>query len=608
MKIFKSLLILVLLCSAVLLPLSMRLATGQATNTGWVRLVHAAENIGPVDIYINGAPLINGLAFHAVIDYLNLPTGEYRVVIRRAGDPITARPVLDDAFTLEANHSLTVLAYAGEDRQNLRLAVLQDDRSTLDAGTARISAFLAAPDSSGVDIIFHETGGALMQGIAPEVPQGTVNVPAGLYDLDLISQLEAVRNLMQMPEIALKGGTEYLVVFTLWFNQATQQTEYRALWLEAAPIPEPTSSQVSFVHAAPGVPPLDIYVNGNLNAASFDFGDASVYMALPPYEHTISIFEAGFDEEPILEWTLPLGTPDTARIFSFILTGTDMDNVNIIPIQEDVQEIPPPNIARLRFLHAVPDVRLLNLEYVTARHEPTPGRNTPTPTAVPRSALFANVNYEDVTDYADIAAGTYMLDFVLSGSDAIFIELADFRLWSGRTYTIILAGDPEGAPPVQPIVLSRLIGSSGGFVPMLGQDAVRQAVEATLTAIELGQISSTLEATLQSFPTNTPRPSNTPAVDVPRAWPVPDRVNMDDPTLTLNGADFPPSEPYSVFVGLTEVATGSVSFDGTFEAEIAIPRGTDAGPVAIRVCTNCGTNVEQETYAVVVLEAPGGAP
>src|ERR1700712_5490091 len=54
--------------------------------TGWVRFGHFAPAQAPVDLYVDGNQVAQGVAFKTVSGYLNLPAGTHTFAVKPAGD------------------------------------------------------------------------------------------------------------------------------------------------------------------------------------------------------------------------------------------------------------------------------------------------------------------------------------------------------------------------------------------------------------------------------------------------------------------------------------------------------------------------------------------
>lgn len=146
-----------LLATAFLLLTSLAIIQGQidlqgpATRPALLRVVHAATDAGPVDVYVNGELAAADVRFGAATEFAEAPLGETTVALHAAGAPA---PLLTSTFALEADESRTLNAYsviAFGQGTNAALALLPDNLETTDSRTARVTVFNAF--SRPVDLV-----------------------------------------------------------------------------------------------------------------------------------------------------------------------------------------------------------------------------------------------------------------------------------------------------------------------------------------------------------------------------------------------------------------------------------------------------------------------
>ncbi len=116
---------------------------GPSTRPPLLRVVHAATDAGPVDVYVNGELAAEGVRFGAATEFAAAPLGEATVALHAAGSPT---PLLTSTFTLESDAAKTLNAYtviAYGVGANATLALLPDDLETPERRTARVTVFNA---------------------------------------------------------------------------------------------------------------------------------------------------------------------------------------------------------------------------------------------------------------------------------------------------------------------------------------------------------------------------------------------------------------------------------------------------------------------------------
>lgn len=146
-----------LLATAFLVLTSLAIIQGQidlqgpSTRPPLLRVVHAATDAGPVDVYVNGELAAEGVRFGAATEFAAAPLGETTVALHPAGSPT---PLLTSAFTLESDAAKTLNAYtviAYGVGANATLTLLPDDLETPESRTARVTVFNAF--SRPVDLV-----------------------------------------------------------------------------------------------------------------------------------------------------------------------------------------------------------------------------------------------------------------------------------------------------------------------------------------------------------------------------------------------------------------------------------------------------------------------
>ena len=158
-----------------------------------VRAVHASPDAPPVDVYVNGMPLLSDVPFRAISGYLVLLAGTYRVQVVPAGaDP--AEAAIDAEVSVDdAKYTVAAIGEVGEGaEQPIDALVMEDDTSPVGDGQARVRFVHASPDAPPVDIVPAGAEEPLFANVSfgefeyAEVPGGTYTLevrPAGEEDV-----------------------------------------------------------------------------------------------------------------------------------------------------------------------------------------------------------------------------------------------------------------------------------------------------------------------------------------------------------------------------------------------------------------------------------------
>jgi hypothetical protein len=171
-----------------------------------VNIIHASPDAPAVDVYVDGAQALTGLAFGAASGWVALPAGEHQVQVTATGSD-AAEAVIDATLTLEegAAYEVAAVGLVAEIQAQIAPANL----SMLGEDEARIRVVHASPDAPAVDVAV--TGGdVLVPDLAFPETSDYLTVPAGSYDLEVrVAGTEDVA--LPLPGVALEAGMVYSV-------------------------------------------------------------------------------------------------------------------------------------------------------------------------------------------------------------------------------------------------------------------------------------------------------------------------------------------------------------------------------------------------------------
>lgn len=156
-------------------------ASAISASTADLYVLHAIPNT-PVDVWVDGAVLLEDFAPGTLTPALDLPAGDYEVVITAPDDPITAPVIGPATFTLAANTSYTVVAHLDVGGAPTATAFV-NDLTTIPAGQGKLTVrhTAAAPD---VDILAN--GAVAFPGLTnpnevkADLPVGTISAAVAL--------------------------------------------------------------------------------------------------------------------------------------------------------------------------------------------------------------------------------------------------------------------------------------------------------------------------------------------------------------------------------------------------------------------------------------------
>jgi hypothetical protein len=192
-----------------------------------VKFVHAALNVGAVDVYVNGAPLVLGADFFSRSGFLWLPPGIGFVQVFAAGaDTSSTAPLLSAGFTLLPGAAYTIAAQgdlnAAALAQNAPALAIYD--ATLDSpapGQATVTVSHLSPDAPLVDVRV-QNGPTLVDDLAFG-QSFTFPVDAGTYTLE-ITTADGNTVVTTLTDVVLSAGLLYNIYATGTLAELTIQS------------------------------------------------------------------------------------------------------------------------------------------------------------------------------------------------------------------------------------------------------------------------------------------------------------------------------------------------------------------------------------------------
>lgn len=193
--------------AAVSVAASPVVAKSQNQGQARVRVIHASPDAPAVDVLVNGAPALTGIAFGEATSYAPVPAGTYDVKVVPAGGS-AGQAVIDADLNLLYYKDYTVIAI--DNLAEITPLVLEDDNGTVDPQRARVRFVHASPDAPPVDIAV--AGGPILFGNVAFGEVGDyVTVPAGRVDLEVRAAGTAPA-VLEIDGVKLEGGRVYTIV------------------------------------------------------------------------------------------------------------------------------------------------------------------------------------------------------------------------------------------------------------------------------------------------------------------------------------------------------------------------------------------------------------
>lgn len=191
------------------------------------------------------------------------------------------------------------------------------------------------------------------------------------------------------------------------------------------------NGKVRFIHAAPGIPSVDIYADGTLLASNCKFGELTDYVELASSNYSIEVYPTGTYDTALFTSSIDV-IPGNSNTISIVTNNNRL----ILFSLKDAGAKAGEDICFLRFIHLSPNSPLITLSLKN-------GEN-----------LFNYVEYLETTGYYPLSPGIYDFNLSFSGASEISKTLSNISLTPGEFQTIYVIGLLSGEPQLG-FILSR---------------------------------------------------------------------------------------------------------------------------------------------------------
>ncbi|MCA9939504.1 MAG: DUF4397 domain-containing protein [Anaerolineales bacterium] len=399
-----------------------------AVGNAHVRFVHASPDAPAVDIAVaNGGPVLFGnVAFGEVGDYLPVAATTYDLEVRIAG---TNTVVLSLPGIALANRTVytvfaTGFALGGQPALNAVLVA--------DAGPTRVRVVHASPDAPAVDVLVN--GAAAFTNIPFEDVTDYAILPSGNYQVQVVPAGQPGPVVIDA-YLDLEAGTDYTVAAV-----NTLANIEPLVLVDNNDLPQDGWAHVRFVHASPDAPAVDIAgEGGNIIFSNVAFKEATAYTPLLAGTYGAEVRLAGTNTVVL---SIPSVTVDNQIVYTVFATGFALGG------QPELNAVVSADAgaARVRVAHLSPDAPAVDVR-------------------VNGAVAFANVPFEEITDYAALPNGAYLVEVVPAGQPGPVVISAVLDLQLGTDYTVAAVNTLAN---IQPLVLV-----DDNTIPMAGKAHVR---------------------------------------------------------------------------------------------------------------------------------------
>lgn len=189
-------------------------------------------------------------------------------------------------------------------------------------------------------------------------------------------------------------------------------------------------SYVRILHAAPGSPSVDIYVNGNPVVRDLEYEQITEYVPVSPGNYSIQVFPAGQTSNPVISTGLTV-PPEISLTLAAI---GEPGNLSLFPIREVYMPVIDRRSAYVRFAHLSPDAPSVDV------------------TLPDGTKLFSNISYMSFSDYISVAPGSYTLQVKPAGKEQVVLTVPNVYLAPGTISTVYAVGLADGEPPLEALL------------------------------------------------------------------------------------------------------------------------------------------------------------
>jgi hypothetical protein len=453
-------------------------AQNQTGSEATVRFVHVYSGGGPIDIYVDGNKLVSQLAFGTATEYASLPSGDRKIqVVGTGGAPSSA--LIDKTITFDQGKAYEVLIGGQKDKLDARSFEVNLD--TLDVGKARLRFIQGEPGAGKVDIALtaptstqgatsaNTNGFPTFKNVSDTTDYQTVD--AGTYGMTVTSS--GGSNKVNLPDIELSAGHAYDVV-VLGQISSNNLTLLPLITAVSSPcsdlvgVGQKTDACVRFVHVSPDAGQVDVYVDGKVAAQGISYGAATEFAAVSGQQHKIQVTEAGQStSNTLLDQTWGFG-PGQAYQISILGMKSGSNGLKLMRDEIDLTPLPPQQ-ARVRVIHAVPDEGNLTL------------------TSADGAKLLDGKGFGDESSYTVVKAGKVDLTVTDTDNNAI-IKATGQEFKEGMAYDIFVIGKKA-----DPSTLKLLVLETPTTVRTGAQGTpVTVPTEGTMTPAPAGQVTPTV--------------------------------------------------------------------------------------------------------------------
>jgi Domain of unknown function (DUF4397) len=414
-----------------------------------LQVVNTAFDAPPIDVLLDGAPLVQHLDYGQGTAELSIPLGSHTVTVQieTPGAPTTVSTMtLSTAVNMD--YVLAVEGLIGTAQPpTLTVDVLPHQLVVVPAQSAQIQVLNAGGINGAVTVYLTAPGADLATstplGTAPALGAiGPTQVMAGQSEIRVTSSSDVIYD---SGTITLQGGTDLvlsLVAGTMpipmgLFPPAGYGSQMAAVdafgnnsWLPSAG----AGVDLRVVNNSPNLSALTVIANGNTASpvvSSLGYATATTYLSQPPGLSSFTLASASNLSDTLASENLALNAGTVHTLYSFgpfpqIIPFVTHDDYRRYSTQ-----------ARVRFIQGSPTAKVVDV-YLTAS-------GTGIASATP---VYSALPFMADTGFVSYAAGAYDLTVTAAGSKTPIIGPVALTAVNGGLYTGVASDAPTGGAPL----------------------------------------------------------------------------------------------------------------------------------------------------------------
>ena len=420
-----------------------------ATPTLSVQVLHASPDAPKVNVLVNGAAVLEGVDYREGSGRLELDEGTYSVAVEGilpGGNATVIGPV-DLPLAGDSIYSIVAVG----DVTTIEPVIVQQPRTPVSAGSARLTVLHATAAAPAVDVYVTAPGGSL-SGIAPvgsfefKGTIGPAEVAAGDYQIRVTPAGDASTIVFDSGTVSLTDGADlFLAAVPNTVGAATLARPASPISLAVLTgtgatgiFDVGTPSWVRVFHKSPDAPAVDVIVNDNADLPLVEdlaFTQFAGFVPVAADDYNVKVTAANNIGAVVIDANLSLAVGEAYDV----LAVGPLAAIEPLVLNDDPRVVN--TYAKVRIVHASPTAQDVDI-YVTA-----PG--TDIGTVEPARAV---IPFKANTGYLELAPGSYDVTVTPTGSKTAAIGPATLSFEAGDVLTVVARDEAGGGTPLNVVI------------------------------------------------------------------------------------------------------------------------------------------------------------